>query len=383
MKAVVLNDAPRRWSLSESAPASVFGELRVEELIRPQPGPGEVLVEVAACGVCHTDLHVVKGEVAFPTPCVLGHEISGTVRETGAGVTGFAPGDRVVSSFIMPCGTCRHCVRGHEDLCETFFAQNRLKGTLYDGQTRLARGDGTPIWMYSMAGLAEYAVVPATDVFAVPENVSLVEAAILGCSVFTAYGALHNVARLRFGETVAVVAIGGVGSNIVQLARAMGAPVVVAVDRVDEKLEAASALGATHVVNAETEDVAARVAEITGGRGVDVAFEALGRPQTFELALSLLGDGGRAVMVGIAPAGVTGQIDITRLVRRKLQILGSYGARARTDMPAVLRLAAEGVVRPSQIITRRYGLDDAAEAYAALDRGEIVGRAVIEIGDRR
>jgi S-(hydroxymethyl)glutathione dehydrogenase/alcohol dehydrogenase len=230
-----------------------------------------------------------------------------------------------------------------------------------------------------MAGLAEYAVVPATDVFAVPENVSLIDAAVLGCSVFTAYGALHNVAGLRFGETVAVVAIGGVGSNIVQLARAMGAPVVVAVDRVDEKLEAASALGATHVVNADTEDVAARVAEITGGRGVDVAFEALGRPQTFELALSLLGDGGRAVMVGIAPAGVTGQIDITRLVRRKLQILGSYGARARTDMPAVLRLAAAGVVRPGQIITRRYGLDDAAEAYAALDRGEIVGRAVIEM----
>jgi succinate semialdehyde reductase (NADPH) len=369
MKAMVLKDAS--------------GALRLEELIRPQPGPGEVLVEVAACGVCHTDLHVVKGEVAFPTPCVLGHEISGTIRETGAGVSGFAPGDRVVSSFIMPCGTCRHCVRGHEDLCETFFAQNRLKGTLYDGRTRLAREDGSPIWMYSMAGLAEYAVVPATDVFAVPQNVSLVEAAILGCSVFTAYGALHNVAGLRFGETVAVVAIGGVGSNIVQLARAMGAPVVVAVDRVDEKLEAAAALGATHLVNAETEDVAARVAEITGGRGVDVAFEALGRPQTFELALNLLGDGGRAVMVGIAPAGVTGQIDITRLVRRKLQILGSYGARARTDMPAVLRLAAEGVVRPGQIITRRYGLDAAAEAYAALDRGEIVGRAVIEIGDRR
>jgi succinate semialdehyde reductase (NADPH) len=365
MRAVVLDTAP--------------GQLRLAELARPEPGPGEVLVEVAACGVCHTDLHVVKGEVAFPAPCVLGHEISGVVAETGPGVAGVAVGARVACSFIMPCGTCRHCVRGHEDLCETFFAQNRLRGTLYDGTTRLAREDGSPVWMYSMAGLAEYAVVPATDVFAVPDGVPLVDAAVLGCSVFTAYGALCNVARLRLGETVAVVAVGGVGSNIVPLARAMGASVVVAVDRVEEKLAAASALGATHVVNAQTEDVAARVAEITGGHGVDVAFEVLGRPETFELALSLLGDGGRAVMVGIAPAGATGQIEITRLVRRKLQILGSYGARARTDMPALLRLVAQGVVRPGQVITRRYPLEATAEAYAALDRGEIVGRAVIEI----
>jgi succinate semialdehyde reductase (NADPH) len=159
----------------------------------------------------------------------------------------------------------------------------------------------------------------------------------------------------------------------------MGASVVVAVDRGKEKLAAATAIGATHVVDAATEDVPARVAEITDGRGVDVAFEVLGRQETFELVLSLLGDGGRAVMVGIAPAGVTGRVDITRLVRRKLQVLGSYGARARTDMPALLRLAAQGVVRPGQVITRRYRLDDAAEAYAALDRGEIVGRAVIDV----
>jgi S-(hydroxymethyl)glutathione dehydrogenase/alcohol dehydrogenase len=355
------------------------GTLRLEELATPRPGPGEVLVEVAACGVCHTDLHVVKGEVAFPTPCVLGHEVSGVVRQIGAGVTGLAPGERVVSSFIMPCGTCRHCVRGHDDICETFFAQNRLNGTLYDGRTRLARRDGSPVWMYSMAGLAEYCVVPATAVFRVPETMSIVDAAIFGCSAFTAYGALHNVARLRLGETVAVVAVGGVGSTIVQLARAMGAPVVIAVDRGEDKLKAAAALGATQVLDARTEDVAARVADITGGLGVDIAFEVLGRAETFELALSLLGDGGRAVMVGIAPAGVTGRVDITRLVRRTLRILGSYGARARTDMPALLRLAAQGVVRPADVITRRYALEDAPEAYAALDRGEIVGRAVVDV----
>ncbi len=140
--------------------------LTIEELEKPTPLRGEVLVEVAACGVCHTDLHVLKSEVAFPAPAVLGHEVSGTVAAVGPDVDSVAVGDRVVCSFIMPCGTCRHCVRGYEDLCETFFAYNRLKGTLYDGTTRLARKDGSPVWMYSMGGLAEYCVVPATDVFA-------------------------------------------------------------------------------------------------------------------------------------------------------------------------------------------------------------------------
>src|SRR5262245_53226367 len=143
---------------------SVGEPLVIEELPLPQPRAGEVLVRVRACGVCHTDLHVMKGEVTFPVPCVLGHEISGTVAELGAGVRGFEPGAPVVASFIMPCGSCAFCARGRDDMCETFFAMNRLEGTLYDGQSRLRRPDGTPLAMYSMAGLAEYAVVPSTDV---------------------------------------------------------------------------------------------------------------------------------------------------------------------------------------------------------------------------
>ena len=129
----------------------------------------------------------------------------------------------MVAAFIMPCGTCRFCAQGRDDLCETFFALNRLKGTLYDGETRLARQDGSPLWMYSMAGLAEYAVVPATDVFPLPEGLPIHESAILGCAVFTAYGAVRNSADLHAGETVAVVAVGGVGMNLVQVARAFGA----------------------------------------------------------------------------------------------------------------------------------------------------------------
>ncbi len=351
--------------------------LKIESVPVPQPRDGEVLIKVNACGVCHTDLHVMKGEVAFPTPCVLGHEISGRVAEVGAGVEGFSTGDPVVSSFIMPCGTCYYCVRGQDDLCEKFFAYNRLKGTLYDGETRLWRDDGTPLWMYSMGGLAEYAVVPATDVFHLPPEIPMAEAAILGCAIFTAYGALRNGAGLVGGESVAVVATGGVGSNIIQIARAFGALPIIAVDVTDEKLEAARRLGATHTVNSRQESAVERIREITGGRGVDVAFEALGRPETFATALDSVRDGGRAVMVGIAPAGVTAPIEITRLVRRKIAVTGSYGGRARTDMPAVVSLARQGRVDVRAPITRRYPLEEADRAYKALDAGEIVGRAIV------
>ncbi|GIX49148.1 MAG: hypothetical protein KatS3mg131_3359 [Candidatus Tectimicrobiota bacterium] len=151
-------------------------------------------MKVAACGVCHTDLHVIKGEVTFPVPCVLGHEISGVVEAVAPDVRHVRPGDAVVCSFIMPCGVCTYCVRGRDDLCETFFAMNRLKGTLYDGESRLRRADGSPLAMYSMGGLAEYAVVPASDVFPAPANVPLADACILGCAMMTAYGAVKNQA---------------------------------------------------------------------------------------------------------------------------------------------------------------------------------------------
>lgn len=363
--------------------AAVFepgsSRLTVEEIPMPTPRWGEVLVQVAACGVCHTDLHVLKSEVAFPGPGVLGHEVSGTVAALGDGVSGLAVGDRVVSAFIMPCGSCRHCVRGHDDLCETFFAMNRLRGTLYDGESRLARSDGSPLTMYSMGGLAEYCVVPASDVFVVPAALSLHDVAILGCSAFTAFGAVANVARVRLGDRVAVIAAGGVGSSIVQFAKAAGASQIIVVDVSDEKLEAAMRLGATDVVNSLRTDAVAAVIEATGGTGVDVAFEALGRSDTFATSVAVLDDGGAAVVVGIAPAGSRGDLDLSRLVRRKLRILGSYGARARSDMPALLRLVEQGTVDPAAVITRRYGLDTVDEAYRALARGEIVGRAVVEL----
>ena len=246
----------------------------------------------------------------------------------------------------MPCGFCTPCGAGRDDLCDSFFAMNRLKGTLYDGTTRLRRQDGSPIAMYSMAGLAEYAVVPATDVFPLADGLPLEESAVLGCAMFTAYGAVRHGADLRGGERVAVVAAGGVGINIIQIAQAFGASQIIAVDVEDDKLEAARRLGATDVVNATTTDATARVRELTDGRGVDVAFEVLGLPQTFTQAFEMIRDGGRMVAVGIAPGKTDGagrdhparapRAAHHRLVRRAhaQRHAGNHPARRAGHLPA-------------------------------------------------
>ncbi len=353
-------------------------ELGLERVPVPEPQRGEALVKVTSCGVCHTDLHVMRGEVAFPSPAVLGHEISGTIVALGPDTaTELSTGQKVVGAFIMPCGTCRECERGRDDLCLPFFAQNRLKGTLYDGTSRLRRADGSPLAMYSMAGLAEYSVVPVTALTPLADGLPEVSAAILGCAAFTAYGAVHNAAALRPGETVAVVAIGGVGSSLLQVAKAAGAGTIIAVDVSDEKLAAAKDLGADHTVNSRTTDAVAAVRELTDGAGVDVAFEALGSPRTFEQAVRMLTDGGRMIAVGIAAGASTADVEITPLVRRGLRVGGSFGGRTRVDLPAVVRLAADGGFAAERTVTRRYPLERVNEAYTALAHGEISGRAVI------
>jgi len=357
--------------------SAIGAPLAIEEIPVPTPRVGEVLVRVAACGVCHSDLHVAKGEITFPTPCVLGHEISGVVEETGPGVEGLKRGDPVVSSFILPCGRCAPCARGRDDLCETFFAMNRLKGTLYDGETRLHRADGSPLAMYSMGGLAEFAVVPATDVFPLPAGLPLADASILGCAVMTAYGAVKHQAEVRPGDTVAVVGTGGVGSNVVQVARLFGAARIIAVDVRDEKLEEVRKLGATHVVNAAKGDHVRQVMDLTEGRGADVAIEALGRPETVGAAFQMTRDGGRTVVIGLGSGQAAASIEVTRLVRRSIRLTGSYGARVRTDMPELVSLAARGLLELSRPISRRYRLEECAVAYRALDRGDVLGRAIV------
>lgn len=359
-------------------------ELVMEQIPVPVPRAGEALVKVRSCGVCHTDLHIMKSEVAFPRPAVLGHEISGTIVSFGEGSDvpqGLSEGAEVAGAFIMPCGSCDACEEGRDDLCFNFFAQNRLKGTLYDGESRLTRADGSFLAMYSMAGLAEYAVVPVTALTPVPEGIDLENAAILGCAAMTAYGAVHRAGGIREGQTVAVVAVGGIGSSIIQVCRAAGAARIIAVDISDEKLDFARRLGADDVVNSAGTDPVAAVRELTGGRGVDLAFEALGFPRTFEQASRMLADGGRMVAVGIAAGAATAAVEITPLVRRGYTITGSFGARTRVDLPAVTELAGRGGIDLDTAVTRRYPLSQANEAYQALARGEITGRAIITMTD--
>jgi Zn-dependent alcohol dehydrogenase len=349
----------------------------VEEIADPRPKRGEVLVKVAATGVCHSDLHVLKGDLRFLLPCVLGHEVSGVVVELGEGVTNVSVGDRVASPFILPCGFCENCIRGEEELCATFFAENRGKGALYDGTSRLAGLDGSWIAMYSQAGFAEYSVIPATSVFKVPDGLTLEDCSVLGCASFTAFGMLRHTAKLRAGETIAIIGAGGVGSAAIQLAGVFGASRIIAIDIRDDKLEAARSLGATDVVNAAETDVGEAVRELTSGHGVDIAFEAFGHPTTFQSALEAVRSGGRVALAGLAPIGVEARFEITPLIRRKVAILGSFGGHARTDMPILLSLAAQGRIDPGQFISRRYPIEEALTAFDALDRGEVIGRSII------
>ena len=355
--------------------------LQVETIRTPRPKAGEVLIKVTACGLCHSDLHVIGGAIAFPLPAVLGHEVAGVIVELGPGTehTGLEVGQQVAGGFLMPCGQCRHCAAGHDELCEPFFELNRLKGVLYDGTTRLYSLDGEPIQMYSMGGLAEYSVVPATALAPVPEGVDPVSSAILGCAAMTGYGAVRRGADIKYGETVAVVAVGGVGSNIVQIARAFGASQVIAIDVADDKLEAVKAFGATATINSMTQDAREEVLKLTNGRGVDVSFEALGIPSTWNTALDVLADGGRMVPIGLGAGRQTAEVEINRTVRRSQSILGSYGARTRQDLPAVVDLAARGIINYDDLVTRRFSLDEAGAGYEALRNRAVQGRAVVDM----
>jgi len=348
----------------------------IEELDLAPPGPGEVLVEMAGGGICHSDWSVVTGTISKPFPIVLGHEGSARVLETGPGVTLVKAGDPVVMSFIPECGSCTYCLTGRSQLCDGIATWRG--GNLADGTTRFSRG-GQPVFHFNgVSSFSQYAVCPERACVPIDPRVPLDKAALIGCAVSTGVGAVIFTARVVAGSTVAVIGVGGVGLNAIQGARIAGASRIFAVDVHPTKLETARLFGATDVVNSAAGDPVAALLDLTGGRGVDYAFEAIGRADTIRQAFDSLAKGGTAVAIGIAPKEALISIAPQALVYGERRLLGSmYGStRPRADFARFADLYLAGKLQLEQLVTREWRLEEINSAFAAMNAGE-VARGVI------
>jgi Zn-dependent alcohol dehydrogenase len=341
----------------------------VETVTVDPPRRGEVMVKIAACGVCHSDLSATNGTIGMQLPLILGHEAAGTVVRAGEGVEELAPGDHVVCSFIYMCGTCRYCAMGRPVLC---INQSKALVTLPDGtlRTRDARGDGVNI--FSGCGvMAEYATLSVHNVVKIERSIPLECAALVGCAVTTGVGAVFNTARVVPGSSVAVFGCGGIGLNVIQGAAIAGAGRIVAVDTLASKLEMATQFGATDTLIAQRgEDLAKPLKQLTGG-GPDYAFECVGSGELAALAYRVIGRGGTAVVVGIAkPTDSTLVRTITLPFEEKTLTGSFYGSCVpRIDFPRVLALYMAGRLKLDELITHRYSIEEAPQAFADLEAG--------------
>lgn len=329
--------------------------LKIEQVETPRPGPQEILVKIAACGVCNTDLHYIDHGV--PTfkkpPMILGHEPSGIVEEAGSEVKNFIAGDRVLIPPVFSCGTCQNCRLGRENICfNMIMLGNHINGAF-----------------------AEYTKVPAKDCQPLPDDLPLEEASIIADAISTPYHAVKNRAQVRPGDSVVVFGCGGVGINVVQMAAAAGGSVI-AVDLVDKKLEVARKLGARHTVNASDKDDKALIKEIralTGG-GADIAIEVIGNPRTIELASSCVRTGGLHCQVGYTHHTVP--MNAGRLMFREIEIKGSLGCRP-VDYPKIIEMVRSGKIALEPVISHRFKLEDINKAFDLMRKGESLRSIVI------
>src|SRR6266581_627582 len=353
-------------------------DLIVEYIDCQEPKAGEVLVRIAASGVCQSDLHVVHGTQTTPLPVVLGHEGAGTVEAVGPNVTRVKVGNHVVLSWLPYCGQCVYCLSGHPNLCSVAYAA-LAKGTLLDGTSRLSRS-GKPIYHYSfISSFAEYAVVPEAGCVIIRPDIPLDKAALVGCAVMTGVGAAINTAQVRPGSSVAVIGAGGVGLNIMQGAQLAGAAVIIAIDLNPSKLERATTFGATHTINAAEVEAVAAVRELTKGVGADFSFAAVGRPQTMRQCWEMARSGGTAVMVGVSPEGSELSLPANRVVREERRLMGSFygSARPHIDMPMILELYMAGKLKLDELVTHRFSLEKINEAVRSLESGEAVRPVIV------
>jgi 2-desacetyl-2-hydroxyethyl bacteriochlorophyllide A dehydrogenase len=343
-----------------SSPLVVVDDIEIED-----PGPGDVLVRVTHCGVCHSDLSIVDGTFPAFGPTVLGHEAAGLVERVGAGVRTLVPGDKVVLTPIAACDQCYWCLRGEYGCCVN--ASAVLTGTFADGRTPLARG-GAPVFRgLGVGGFAEYVLTHESGAVRVADDVPLDVACVIGCAVQTGVGAVLNTARVPEGATVLVVGAGGVGIAIAQGARVAGAAAVIVSDPVADRRDAALRLGATHVVDPTTEDVVARAHDLSDGIGVDFAFEAVGAGALVEQCLWATRNGGTTVMVGAG--GLDQNVTLAPAVvfmSSERKLIGSFlgSSHSRRDVPRLLALWRAGHLDLEGMITARRPIDEVNDAFA-------------------
>jgi len=370
-EAAVLYEIGKPCPYAESRP------LVVEELYLDGPGPLEVLVEIVGAGLCHSDLSAINGVRPRPTPLVLGHEASGVVREIGSGVEDLRVDDHVVFSYVPMCGRCLFCATGRPALCEKGGAAN-VAGTLLSGHRRFKNVDeGLLNHHLGVSAFSRFTVAAQESLVKVDPTVSLETAALFGCAVMTGVGAVLNTAQVKPGTSVVVFGLGGVGLSAVLGGRAVGAYPLIAVDVLDQKLQLAKRLGATHVVNSLEASPVEEIREITGG-GAACALDAVGDEKVLMDAYSATGRGGKTVAIGIPHPSKHLSVPVVGIVGEERTILGSYMGSCVPvrDIPRFLDLYQAGILPVDLLLSRKIRLDEINSAFDALERGEVVRQVV-------
>ena len=370
IRAAVLNAMGAAHPYAQSRPLSI------DEVELDPPGHGEVLVKVAAAGLCHSDLSVINGDRPRPVPMALGHEASGVVEELGPGVDDLQRGDHVVMVFVPSCGHCLPCSEGRPALCEPGAAANG-KGTLLSGARRIKRKGLALNHHLGVSAFAEYATVSRRSLVKVDRELALDEAALFGCAVLTGVGAVVNTARVPAGSTVAVIGLGGVGLAALLGAIAAGASRVVAIDLAEDKLEFAKQLGATDAFNARKEDCAEAVRAATAG-GVEYAFELAGSVKAMELAYKVTRRGGTTVTAGLPPPTANFSFPQVGLVAEERTIKGSYIGTCvpLRDLPRYVGLYRQGRLPVNKLLTHRISLETINEGFDRLHEGRAIRQVV-------
>ena len=344
--------------------------VRVDEVTLDPPHRDEVRVRLVATGVCHSDYSLVTGILPGRLPCVLGHEGAGVVEEVGGGVTHLARGDKVVLSWVTPCGRCFYCRLAKPHLCELGERINKTN-RMPDGSSRVHK-DGQDLNVFSAIGtMAEFAVAPANAAVKLPPDAPLDKCALLGCAVTTGVGAVFNTARVEPGSSVAVFGAGGVGLNAIQGAAIAGAERIVAVDAQPAKLDLARSFGATDLVDASKSDPVESIRALTAGRGADYVFEAIGNKRTVEQAFEATRKAGTCVVIGIGSIKESVSLNLFMLPLLEKRLLGCwYGsADVHRDIPRLLSLYRSGKLKLDSLVTRTYALEQINEAFGAMTSG--------------